>query len=138
MSYARFDDSRDNGRISDLRGRLAAEVQAQTGEFFEIWQDRTSIQWGEKWKERIARKPKSVCSCRSSNACNFELTKAKSNRYKSDMPSKLNPKCAAIDAEIKDLQKDLQTASTGMKAGIVKEIKKLQVELAACKKKFPT
>jgi hypothetical protein len=67
----------------------------------------------------------------------FELTKTNSNRYKSDMPSKLNPKCAAIDKEIKDLQKDLQTAAPGQKAGIVKEIKKLQIELAACKKKYP-
>lgn len=53
FSYARFDDSHDNGRVSDLRKRLEAEVRAQTGEPFEIWQDRESIQWGEKWKERI-------------------------------------------------------------------------------------
>ncbi|HMG04953.1 MAG TPA: toll/interleukin-1 receptor domain-containing protein [Chthoniobacterales bacterium] len=53
FSYARFDDSRDNGRVSQLRDRLAREVRAQTGDSFEIWQDRTSIQWGEQWKERI-------------------------------------------------------------------------------------
>lgn len=53
FSYARFDDSRDNGRVSDLGDRLAREVRAQTGELFEIWQDRKSIQWGEQWKERI-------------------------------------------------------------------------------------
>lgn len=53
FSYARFDDSRDNGRVSDLRKRLEAEVRAQTGQSFDIWQDRNSIQWGEQWKERI-------------------------------------------------------------------------------------
>jgi hypothetical protein len=55
FSYARFDDSRDNERLSQLRKRLETEVRAQTGEAFELWQDRTSIKWGEQWQERIDR-----------------------------------------------------------------------------------
>jgi hypothetical protein len=53
FSYVRLDDSRDNGRLSELRDRLEKEVRAQTGAPFEVWQDRMSIQWGEQWKERI-------------------------------------------------------------------------------------
>jgi len=52
------------------------------------------------------------------------------------MPT-LNPKCSAIDKEIKDLQADLKTAPPTHKAGIVRQIKGLRIKLAACKKKHP-
>jgi hypothetical protein len=53
MSYARFDDQHDDGQVSRFRERLAAEVRAQTGEEFVIFQDRNDIAWGQSWQQRI-------------------------------------------------------------------------------------
>lgn len=53
MSYVRFDDQHEDGRLSEFRERLSAEVRMQTGEAFPIFQDRNDIQWGENWKQRI-------------------------------------------------------------------------------------
>lgn len=53
MSYVRFDDEHENGRLTDFRKRLSGEVRMQTGEDFSIFQDRNDIQWGQNWKERI-------------------------------------------------------------------------------------
>ncbi len=53
MSYFSFDDQHDNGRLSELRERLEGEVRMQTGERFEIFQDRSHIAWGQQWQERI-------------------------------------------------------------------------------------
>ena len=53
MSYVRFDDQHEDGRLSEFRSRLSAEVGMQTGEAFPIFQDRNDIQWGENWKQRI-------------------------------------------------------------------------------------
>jgi hypothetical protein len=53
MSYATFNDAHDSGMLTQLRERLSAEVQAQTGEPFKIFQDRTDIRWGEDWQQRI-------------------------------------------------------------------------------------
>ena len=53
LSYVRNDDFHDNGRITDLRRRLSAEVQMQTGREFQIFQDRTDIFIGEQWRVRI-------------------------------------------------------------------------------------
>ena len=52
MSYTRFDDQHNGGRITQFRTKLGGEVQAQTGEPFEIFQDNISIAWGENWKDR--------------------------------------------------------------------------------------
>ena len=52
MSYVRNDDV--SGRLSHFREALSLEVRTQTGEEFPIFQDRSSIQWGENWKDRIA------------------------------------------------------------------------------------
>ncbi len=52
MSYARFDDQHDDGQLTELRERLAAEIRVQTGEEFEIFQDR-DIAWGQNWQQRI-------------------------------------------------------------------------------------
>jgi len=52
MSYFRFDDQHDEGRLSEFRERLSEEVRMQTGEDFPIFQDR-NIEWGQNWKERI-------------------------------------------------------------------------------------
>lgn len=53
MSYVRFDDEHEMGRLTEFRKRLSAEVRMQTGEEFSIFQDRNDIQWGQHWKERI-------------------------------------------------------------------------------------
>jgi parallel beta-helix repeat protein len=53
MSYARFNDVHDDGQLSVFRERLAAEVRAQTGEEFEIFQDRAGVAWGQNWQQRI-------------------------------------------------------------------------------------
>ena len=53
MSYVRLDDEHENGRISEFCKRLSGEVRVQTGERFDIFQDRNDIGWGQQWKERI-------------------------------------------------------------------------------------
>jgi TIR domain len=53
MSYARFDDQHDDGWITWFREQLSAEVRAQTGNDFAIFQDRDDIAWGQNWKRRI-------------------------------------------------------------------------------------
>jgi F-box protein 11 len=53
MSYVRFNDAHDDGQLSQFRERLAAEVRAQTGEEFAIFQDRNDIAWGQNWQNRI-------------------------------------------------------------------------------------
>lgn len=53
LSYVRADDDHDCGRLTEFRERLKGEVNAQTGELFHIFQDRSDIAWGQKWKERI-------------------------------------------------------------------------------------
>jgi hypothetical protein len=51
MSYAHRDDR--SGRLTELREHLSEEVSVQTGEDFEVFQDRDAILWGQNWKERI-------------------------------------------------------------------------------------
>ncbi|MFN9646032.1 MAG: TIR domain-containing protein, partial [Cyanobacteriota bacterium] len=53
LSYVRFDDEHDNGRLTQFRERLSREVRIQTGQSFEIFQDRKDIAWGEQWLPRI-------------------------------------------------------------------------------------
>jgi len=53
MSYVRFDDEHEDGRLTRFRERLSGEVRIQTGEAFEIFQDRKDIAWGQQWKRRI-------------------------------------------------------------------------------------
>lgn len=53
LSYVRFDDKHEDGKISEIRERLCSEVRAQTGEEFPIFQDRNDIHWGENWESRI-------------------------------------------------------------------------------------
>jgi parallel beta-helix repeat protein len=53
MSYARFNDVHDDGQLSAFRERLAAEVRAQTGREFVIFQDRADIAWGQNWQKRV-------------------------------------------------------------------------------------
>jgi cobaltochelatase CobT len=53
MSYVRFNDQHDDGQLSQFRERLDAEVRAQTGQEFGIFQDRNDIAWGQNWRQRI-------------------------------------------------------------------------------------
>jgi F-box protein 11 len=53
LSYVRFDDQHEGGKLSQLRERLSAEVQLQTGREFWIFQDRNDIAWGQHWKTRL-------------------------------------------------------------------------------------
>jgi len=52
FSYVHFDDETDGGRLTEFRKRLSAEVRVQTGEEFQIFQDK-DLKWGENWKKRI-------------------------------------------------------------------------------------
>ena len=53
LSYVHSDDEHEDGRITQLRGRLSEEVKFQTAEEFPIFQDRNNIKWGENWEKRI-------------------------------------------------------------------------------------
>ena len=53
LSYVRDDDKHERGRLSEVAKRLGGEVRIQTGEKFDIFQDRNDIEWGQQWKVRI-------------------------------------------------------------------------------------
>ena len=53
LCYARLDDEREEGRITNLRRTLSAEVAMQTGEEFPIFQDRQDNLTGQRWERRI-------------------------------------------------------------------------------------
>lgn len=53
LSYVRFVDKHEKGRISEFGERLRGEFELQTGEKLEIFQDRGDIAWGQNWKRRI-------------------------------------------------------------------------------------
>lgn len=53
MSYVRFDDQHEDGRLTDFCQHLSGEVRVQTGSEFRIFQDRKDIAWGQQWRERI-------------------------------------------------------------------------------------
>jgi hypothetical protein len=60
MSYVRFNDRHDDGQLTQFRERLAAEVRAQTGTGFTMFQDRNDIAWGQNWEQRIDQALNSV------------------------------------------------------------------------------
>ena len=53
MSYVRFVDQHEGGKLTQFSERLAAEVQVQIGEEFLIFQDRNDVAWGQNWQARI-------------------------------------------------------------------------------------
>lgn len=53
MSYVNLDDQHEQGRLTRFRECLSGEVRMQTGEPFDIFQDRKDIVWGQQWQERI-------------------------------------------------------------------------------------
>jgi hypothetical protein len=46
MSYVNFDDTHEEGRLTEFCRRLSGEVRMQTGEESCIFQDRKDIDWG--------------------------------------------------------------------------------------------
>ena len=52
-SYTRRDDEHARGKLSSLRKRLAGEIEAQLGTFFEIFQDTVHVLWGAQWQQRL-------------------------------------------------------------------------------------
>ena len=81
MSYVRFQDAHDDGRLTKFRERLSNEVRTHTGKEFPIFQDRNDIEWGQNWKERIDKSLDEVTffipiitpSFFNSDACSDEL-----------------------------------------------------------------
>ncbi|MDE0139253.1 MAG: toll/interleukin-1 receptor domain-containing protein [bacterium] len=53
LSYAQQDDDYEDGRITELRRRLEAEVHMQMGVPFKIFHDRRDIFYGQQWRARI-------------------------------------------------------------------------------------
>ncbi len=53
LSYTRFDDRHERGKISEFRARLADAVRAVTGDPFEIFQDVDDIAVGERWSGKL-------------------------------------------------------------------------------------
>jgi hypothetical protein len=49
MSYVNFDDTHEEGRLTEFCRRLSGEVRMQTGEESCIFQDRKDIDWGQQW-----------------------------------------------------------------------------------------
>jgi iron(II)-dependent oxidoreductase len=54
MSYARFDDTRDGGKLTRLCEELSLEVRALSGKPFPIFQDKKDVHWGQEWQKRIS------------------------------------------------------------------------------------
>lgn len=53
MSYAHKNDIRDNGKLSRFRQNLEDEIGVQTGDSFQVLQDRTHLEPGFRWDESI-------------------------------------------------------------------------------------
>lgn len=53
-SYVQDDDAAESGRITSLANQLRAQYRLQTAENLNLFQDRESLEWGDKWKSRIA------------------------------------------------------------------------------------
>lgn len=52
-SYVHSDDEAEGGRISKLAERLAATYELNTATPLELFLDRTSLRWGDAWRQRI-------------------------------------------------------------------------------------
>lgn len=53
VSYVHKDDGDSKGRVLNLIREIEAEFSLLTGEDLEIFVDRSSIEWGDKWRARI-------------------------------------------------------------------------------------
>jgi hypothetical protein len=55
LSYVRFNDNYDEGKISELCKRLSEEIRAQSGREFDIFQDKKDIRIGDVWRQSISQ-----------------------------------------------------------------------------------
>lgn len=53
FSYVRFNDETEEGRLSELRQKLQAEVSMLLGETFELFQDTKGVAMGQNWQKRL-------------------------------------------------------------------------------------
>jgi F-box protein 11 len=53
FSYVRFNDETEEGRLSELREKLEAEVSMLLGETFELFQDTKGVGLGQNWQKRL-------------------------------------------------------------------------------------
>jgi hypothetical protein len=54
ISYTRSDNEDHDGVVDRLTRELAGRFEAATGSKLEVFYDRDSIGWGERWREKIA------------------------------------------------------------------------------------
>jgi hypothetical protein len=67
MSYVRFDDQHENGRLTELSQRLSSEVGLQTGSEFRIFH-RNDVAWVSNGRSAsMSRAMRSPFSSRSSH-----------------------------------------------------------------------
>lgn len=53
LSYARFDDEADNGKITEYGKKISTRVRGHLGQEFRIFQDSLSIFPSELWEDKI-------------------------------------------------------------------------------------
>jgi formylglycine-generating enzyme required for sulfatase activity len=53
LSYAHIDDEYHGGAITEFRNQLSLAVRVVAGVDFDIFQDRTGIEWGQSWRETL-------------------------------------------------------------------------------------
>ena len=53
MSYVQSVNEHDGGKITQLCKLLSNELEAQSGEAFDIFQDRSDMKYGQNWRARI-------------------------------------------------------------------------------------
>ncbi len=53
ISYARIDDELTSDTITNIAKHLSNEVTLQSGREFKVFQDKTGINWGDNWKNKI-------------------------------------------------------------------------------------
>ena len=53
ISYARIDDDLTNNTVTNIAKHLSNEVTLQSGREFKVFQDKTGINWGDNWKNKI-------------------------------------------------------------------------------------
>jgi formylglycine-generating enzyme required for sulfatase activity len=122
LSYTRFDDRHDRGKITEFCRRLASAVQAVTGVPFRIFQDVEGIGVGQHWRSKLDEMlnearffiPIVTASYFTSKACREELEaflRAEADRGRNDLVLPIYYiECDAIEDE--DLRAADPLAST--------------------------
>src|SRR5687768_2685781 len=53
FSYARADDEREGRKLTEIRKALESELNALSGDVWNVFQDVEDIEIGEQWKKRL-------------------------------------------------------------------------------------